>query len=132
MKRALCAGILAASAFAGWAYWSAHRNLYSLNVYIGHGPIYVSGPSCHIGTSPNWIGFGEYTDIGSPSEWGTKRDTPTFTVIDLASHQYKIKVPVWQVGSVASFFLGFLACVCWLAVTARGGFNGAKGLRDEH
>lgn len=109
MKRVICIGILTAAAIAGSVYWHDNRSVYSLQIYAG-GVAY--GPQWHTGAPPNWIGFTQYTEVGFPNEWGKRRDTPTFTEIDLSSYRFRIKAQAWQVGLIAVSILGFLS---WLA-----------------
>lgn len=110
MKKILCIGIIATAVIADYLYWRSSQNVYSLNAYAGG---FISGPQWHIGTAPNWIGFSQYTEVGMPSEWDKKRDTPTFTEIDLASHRYSIRVPASKLGLIAASGVAFLS---WLAL----------------
>src|SRR5580692_4419312 len=119
MKRVLITGILAASVVVGGVYWLARKsvNVYSLHVYAGG---WMSGSEWHIGKDPSWIGFSEWIEVGMPDEWGKKRDTPTYTDIDLGSHQYRVKAKAWQVGLVSA---GALALISWLMIVAWDGFR---------
>src|ERR1700677_2839697 len=123
MKRALCIGILSASVLAGCVYWNANRNVYSQNIYAGG---WSYGPSWHIGMPRHWIGFDQHTFVGMASEWGKKRQTPTYTDIDLGSLCVSIKVPAWQVGLVAAFLIGFGADLSWLALARRASLKEIK------
>ena len=113
MKKILCTGIIATAVIAAYVYWRSSQHVYSLNAYAGG---FVAGPQWHIGTAPNWIGFSQYTDVGMPSEWDKKRDTPTFTEIDLASSRYNIRASTSELGLITVSGVAFLS---WLGLRWR-------------
>jgi hypothetical protein len=117
MKKKVCIGIIAMAVIADYLYWRTNQNVYSLNAYAGG---LIAGPQWHIGTAPNWIGFSQYTDVGMPSEWGKKRDNPTFTDIDLAFHRYRIGSSASKLGLIAACGAAF---ILWVGLAVRKSSN---------